>query len=103
MRSTASRYFPALFIALSLTFLAIANPALGLSDDDTPAAKKPATEATAPPAPAEVTTQGSVDAGGQHIPYDAIAGTITVGATDEQDAQLGADGKPLPDTEARIS
>ena len=45
-----------------------------------------------------VTTQGSVDAGGQHILYDAIAGTITVGATNEQDAQLGVDGKPMPDT-----
>ena len=31
---------------------------------------------------------------GQHIAYTAIAGTITVGATDAQDAQLGLDGKP---------
>ena len=45
-----------------------------------------------------VTTQGSVDAGGQHILYDAIAGTITVGATNAQDAQLSVDGKPQPDT-----
>lgn len=45
-----------------------------------------------------VTTQGAVDAGGQHILYDAIAGTITVGATNAQDAQLSVDGKPQPDT-----
>jgi carboxypeptidase C (cathepsin A) len=85
-----------------LTFLATANPALGFSDDDTPAAKKPAAEAATPPAPTEVTTEGSVDVGGQHILYTAIAGTITVGANDEQDAQLGADGKPLPDTDAAL-
>jgi carboxypeptidase C (cathepsin A) len=43
-----------------------------------------------------------VDVGGQHILYDAVAGTITVGATDGEDAQLGADGKPLPDTDAAL-
>ena len=42
--------------------------------------------------PAEVTSQGTIDVGGQHIAYNAIAGTITVGATDTQDAQLGLDG-----------
>jgi carboxypeptidase C (cathepsin A) len=48
------------------------------------------------PAPTEVTTQGSVDVGGQHVLYTAVAGTLTVGATDEQDAQIGMDGKPEP-------
>jgi carboxypeptidase C (cathepsin A) len=76
-------------------------PAPSLADD-APAAKKPAAETT-PPAPAEVTTQGAVDAGGQHILYEAVAGTLTVGATDEQDAQIGADGKPLPDSEAALA
>ena len=49
--------------------------------------------------PPDVTTQGEVNAGGEHIAYNAIAGTITVGATDEQDAQLGLDGKPLSDSQ----
>jgi carboxypeptidase C (cathepsin A) len=44
--------------------------------------------------PGDSTTQGTVDAGGQHIAYTAIAGTLTVGATDVEDAQLGMDGKP---------
>jgi carboxypeptidase C (cathepsin A) len=44
--------------------------------------------------PADSTTEGTVDAGGQHIAYTAIAGTLTVGATDVDDAQLGMDGKP---------
>ena len=59
-------------------------------DDDIAEEKKP---------PADVTTQGSIDAGGQHIAYSAIAGTLTVGSTDEQDAQLGLDGKPQPDSQ----
>ncbi len=63
-------------------------------DDDKTEAKsdKPAER----PAPPDVTTQGTVDASGQHIAYTAIAGTLTVGATDAQDAQLGVDGKPEP-------
>jgi hypothetical protein len=98
LRSTASRYFSAFLLAFSLTLLTFASPAFGFADDDSQAPKKPAAEAAVPPPPAESTTEGSVDVGGQHILYSAIAGTITVGATDEQDAQLGADGKPLPET-----
>ena len=36
--------------------------------------------------------------GGQAIAYRAVAGTLTVGATDAQDATLGMDGRLLPDT-----
>jgi carboxypeptidase C (cathepsin A) len=53
--------------------------------------------------PADVTTQGAIDAGGQHIDYNAIAGTITVGATDADDAQLGPDGKPLPGSQLELN
>ena len=52
---------------------------------------------------ADSTTQGSVDVGGQHIAYTAIAGTITVGATDTDDAQLGSDGKPLPGSQLALA
>jgi hypothetical protein len=41
--------------------------------------------------------------GGQHIAYTAIAGTITVGATDTDDAQLGPDGKPLPGSQLALA
>ncbi len=41
--------------------------------------------------------------GGQHIAYTATAGTITVGATDTDDAQLGPDGKPLPGSQLALS
>jgi carboxypeptidase C (cathepsin A) len=63
-------------------------------DDNKPAEKAAATD---------VTTQGSVDVGGQHILYNAIAGTITVGATDVQDAQLGLDGKPEPGSQLALN
>lgn len=52
---------------------------------------------------ADSTTQGEVSVGGQRIAYTAIAGTITVGATDAHDAQLGMDGKPLPGTQLAVS
>ena len=44
-----------------------------------------------------------IDAGGQHIAYTAIAGTITVGATDIDDAQLGPDGNPQPGSELALN
>ena len=63
--------------------------------EDASVEKKPAVVA-----PPDATTEGSITAAGQRIAYQAIAGTITVGATDEQDAQIGADGKPLSDSDA---
>ena len=47
-------------------------------------------------------TEGSVTLGGQAIAYRAIAGTITVGGSDAQDATLGFDGKPLPDSGVKL-
>jgi carboxypeptidase C (cathepsin A) len=79
----------AVLLAAAVTLHA-AEDAPGVKTADK-AAEKPADKA-APPA--DVTTQGELNAGGHHIAYDAIAGTITVGATDPQDAQLGMDGKP---------
>ncbi len=72
-------------------------PALARAADEKPADKTAEKPAEKTPAQS-VTTQGSVTVNGQTIQYDAVAGTITVGATNEQDAQLGPDGKPLPDT-----
>src|SRR5271157_4207338 len=90
------RRFAVLIAAASLIFVGLA-----CAQDDKPAAKSvTAAAATEKPAettpPADSTTQGAVDVGGQHIAYTAIAGTITVGSTDSQDAQLGPDGKPQP-------
>ena len=43
-------------------------------------------------------TEGSVTIGGQPVAYRAVAGTITVGATDQADATLAFDGSLLPDS-----
>jgi carboxypeptidase C (cathepsin A) len=93
------RRFAVLTAAASLIFVGLA-----CAQDDKTAAKS-ATAATAAEKPAEAalpadsTTQGTIEVGGQHIAYTAIAGTITVGSTDDQDAQLGPDGKPQPGSE----
>lgn len=86
---------------ISLRLLAAAFAAAWLftstmvrADDDEKSAPKPdKTEEKAPPS--EVTTPGSIEVSGQHITYSAVVGTMTVGATDTQDSQLGMDGKPL--------
>ena len=56
--------------------------------------KKPDPKAAARP---DATTEGTVTVGGQVIEYRAVAGTLTVGATDGQDATLGVDGQVLRD------
>jgi carboxypeptidase C (cathepsin A) len=85
-------------VAAALAAAQLISPASIFAEDQTPIAKTPAQTA-----PAEARTEGTLNAGGQHIAYEAIAGTITVGATDEQDAQLGMDGQPLPGTQLAIS
>jgi carboxypeptidase C (cathepsin A) len=87
------------FAAL-LAVLLIASAPFARSDDEK---KKDDMKPAEKPAAAEVTTQGSVDVGGQHILYNAIAGTITVGATNVQDAQLGPDGKPEPGSQLALN
>ena len=47
--------------------------------------------------PADSTTEGAVTVGGKVIAYRAVAGLITVGSSDKQDAMFGLDGKMLPD------
>ena len=47
-------------------------------------------------------TEGSVTVGGQAIAYRAIAGTLTVGGSDPQDATIGFDGRPLPDSGIKL-
>ena len=70
---------------------------------DKPATKPLATASTSdqPTLPIQAptsTTQGTVEVEGQRIAYTAVAGTLTVGATEEQDAMLDPDGRPLPGT-----
>jgi carboxypeptidase C (cathepsin A) len=98
-------FFARILATAALTASLAALPAC-LAADDKPDAKtsadKSADKTAEKPAPAEVTTQGDVVVGGQHIAYTAIAGTLTVGATDAQDAQLGLDGKPQADSQLSL-
>ncbi|HTV09334.1 MAG TPA: hypothetical protein VMD97_09855 [Candidatus Aquilonibacter sp.] len=49
--------------------------------------------------PADSITEGSVSVeGGKAIAFRAVAGMLTVGSTDSQDATIGLDGKLLPDS-----
>ena len=74
------------------------------AQEDKSAAKPATPEKPAEAAPpADVTTQGTVTARGQQIAYTAVAGIITVGATDDQDGQLGMDGKPLPGSQLALN
>jgi len=77
--------------------LAVSPAFVFAAGDDKPADKSAEKPAEKPSQ--EITTPGTIDADGQHIQYNAIAGTITVGATNSEDSQLGPDGKPLPDTD----
>ncbi|MGH9599674.1 MAG: S10 family peptidase, partial [Terracidiphilus sp.] len=93
--------FPAAFFAATLL---LALPTLARAGQDKPAAKPAAAEKTAEgPMQGDVTTEGTVDVSGQHIAYTAVAGIITVGATDAEDAQLGPDGKPEPGSQLALS
>ena len=88
------------FSCLSAAVLLFASSSLA---QDHHADKTTTTTAASEPAQPTATTpdsitEGSVTAGGKAIAYKAVAGLITVGATDQQDAMLGLDGKLLPDS-----
>ena len=85
--------------ALALCSLAVS---LAAAQNNTPA-KPDARSSAQPDVPADSITEGSVKVGGQSIDYRAIAGTITVGSSDPQDAMIGFDGKYLPDASIDLS
>jgi carboxypeptidase C (cathepsin A) len=76
---------------------------MGLAQEKTAAKKDEkvvvaGTPVTPAPVPtADSTTDGAVTVGGHVIAYRAVAGTLTVGSTDAQDATLDAEGKLLSD------
>jgi len=103
-----SKLLPAAVLAAAC----LALPVLALAQDkstttktttETTSTDKSADKPAEKPAPTEITTEGSITAGGQHISYTAIAGTLTVGATDIDDAQLGPDGKPQPGSQLALN
>jgi carboxypeptidase C (cathepsin A) len=89
------------FVLVMLAALIAAPVALA---QDKPEGKKDgeARSASMPSPPADSETEGSITIGGQAISYHAVAGTLTVGSTDVQDATIGLDGKYLPDYAADL-
>jgi carboxypeptidase C (cathepsin A) len=73
------------------------------AEDEKPSPHSAPADKPSDAAPPDSTTQGELDAGGMRIAYTAVAGTITVGSTDAQDAQLGPDGKPEPGSQLALS
>lgn len=86
-----------LLVAIFAVITIVPCAAVRADDDDK------ATSKAEKAAPADSTTEGAVVVGGQHIAYNAVVGTLTVGATDAQDAQLGMDGKPEPGSQLAAS
>ena len=90
-------------LARFTVFVAVASTISGaLVAQEKPAerggeAKAAASSASTVAAPDSI-TEGTVTVSGQAIAYRAVAGTITVGATDQQDATLAFDGSLLPDS-----
>ena len=89
LHRACSRWFAAFTIGLVAGSFAIAQ-------NNSPAKSDPKIIPT-PDAPPDSTTEASVKVGSQTIEYRAIAGTLTVGSTDPQDAMIGFDGKYLAD------
>lgn len=90
--------FAAMLISAFMILPAVASPQ-DKSVANAAAPEKSAQSALSP----DSMTQGSVEISGQRIAYTAVAGIITVGATDDEDAQLGADGKPMPGSQLALA
>jgi carboxypeptidase C (cathepsin A) len=85
-----------LMVSVVSTLSAVAQDKKDKKDEKVVVAGTPAVPT--PVVEGDSTTEGSVTVSGQAIAYKAVAGTLTVGSTDAQDATLGLDGKMLPDT-----
>ena len=90
-----SGVLPAAFLMSMFALHAVAQDKMEKTTTTTTVSSEPEKKLMA--APADSVTEGSVTVGGKAISYKAVAGFITVGATDQQDAMLGLDGKMLPD------
>lgn len=86
------------YFALAVLTGALVFCAIGVAQDKDKTKDKEPAPAAQTVAPPDSSTEGSVTIGGQAVAYTAIAGTITVGSTDAQDATLAANGSILPDS-----
>ena len=98
-RGVSSRLVPGLFVLVTFAAFSISPRSFAQVKPDE---KEAPAQASAPIQPfaaePDSVTDGAVTVAGQSIDYKAVAGTLTVGATDAEDATLGFDGKLLPDS-----
>ncbi|HEY6845991.1 MAG TPA: peptidase S10 [Terracidiphilus sp.] len=98
-RGVSSRLVPVVLVLVTLAALSVSPESFA---QEKPDEKEAPTSASVPmqliAAEPDSATEGTVTIAGQSIDYKAVAGTLTVGATDAEDATLGFDGKLLPDS-----
>ena len=98
-RGVSSRLVPVVLVLVTLAALSVSPESFA---QERPDEKEAPATASAPmqliAAEPDSATEGTVTIAGQSIDYKAVAGTLTVGATDAEDATLGFDGKLLPDS-----
>ncbi|MDE3063041.1 MAG: hypothetical protein KGJ51_08265, partial [Acidobacteriota bacterium] len=82
-----------LLVTLAAPTLVAQSPAKSDAKSDS----KSDSKAAAPEALPDAITEGSVKVGSETIDYKAVAGTLTVGSSDDQDNWIGLDGNYLPD------
>jgi carboxypeptidase C (cathepsin A) len=87
-----------LSFAFTLPALAQKTTTVTTPDKTTTTTTAPAADAKPSALPPDSTTEGSVTVEGKTIAYKAVAGLLTVGATDTQDAMLSLEGKLLADS-----
>ena len=88
------------FLTLTLAALLCASTMTFAQEktDEKPEHAGSSASASQPAAEPDSITEGTVTIGGQTVNYKAVAGTLTVGATDPEDSTIGLDGKILPDS-----
>ncbi len=88
------------FLTLTLAALLCASTVTFAQEktDEKPEHAGSSASASQPAAEPDSITEGTVTIGGQTVNYKAVAGTLTVGATDPEDSTIGLDGKILPDS-----
>ncbi len=87
---------PKICISFVLLAAGLAVAPVVMSQSSSQAARQTA-QSTPAAIPPDSITEGSVTVDGKPINYRAVAGTLTVGSTDAQDAMIGLDGHYLPD------
>ncbi len=101
-----SKLIPAVLLVSTLTAVAQRknDASAQKTTTTTTVSTEPAADKKMPELPADATSEATVQlTGGKSLAYKAVAGMITVGSNDVQDAMIGLDGKLLPDAGVELA